>query len=278
MFMYDVIVIGGGPGGYVCAIKCAHLGMKVAIIEKRTFTNKCILGGTCLNVGCIPSKNLLDGTYKYETAKEMGFDCNFNDFFKKMMEKKNDVINKLGSGIDSLMKKNKIDIISGIGIIESRDKVRVNDEVLECNRIVIATGSVPSSVPDIDFNGNDIVSSDEALSFSEVPKKFAIVGAGVIGLEIGSMWNRLGSDVTVIEYCDSILSTMDKDVSKEMLKLLKKQGMKFELGCKVVNASDGVIKFHNIKSDIDSSLEYDKVLISTGRKPCTDGLGIDSLG
>ncbi len=286
---YDVVIIGSGPGGYVCAIKCGQLGLKTAIVEKNpTF------GGTCLNIGCIPSKALLHASEMFAETEhgleEFGVEVGKTKLnLKKMMEHKDKTVKANVDGVEFLLKKNKVDTYIGTGSIPSAGKVTVtNDkgktEELTAKNIVIATGSDIAGVPglDIDIDEKTIVSSTGALELSQVPKKMIVVGGGVIGLEMGSVWNRLGAEVTVVEYLDKILGPMDKDVSKQFQRMLGKQGMKFHLSSKVTGVSKtgkgASVTFEPVKGGDEQTLEADIVLISTGRRPYTDGLGLDQLG
>ncbi|MEC7028836.1 MAG: FAD-dependent oxidoreductase, partial [Pseudomonadota bacterium] len=227
---YDVIVIGSGPGGYVCAIRCAQLGFKTACVEKRE-----TLGGTCLNVGCIPSKALLQASEKYEEAeKHLGaFGVNVSGVkldMKAMMKHKTDVVDSNTKGIEFLFNKKKIDWLRGEGSIEAKGKVKVGKDTHTAKHIVIATGSDVIGLPGIEIDEKDIVSSTGALDFDKVPKSMVVIGGGVIGLELGAVWSRLGTEVTVIEFLDRILPTMDGDLSKEAQKIFKRQGLNFKLG------------------------------------------------
>ncbi len=234
---FDVIVIGGGPGGYVCAIRAAQLGLKTACVESRG-----TLGGTCLNVGCIPSKSLLNMSESYHKAHKefQSQGIEFSDLklnLDKMMSSKNKSVQTLTKGIEFLFKKNKVTYLKGKGVLFSENDVVVYEgekkTSYKSKNIVLATGSAPSSLPGIEIDEQNIVSSTGALEFKEVPKNFAVIGGGVIGLEMGSVWSRLGSNVTVIEYLDHITPGMDKEVSSEFLKILTKQGIKFKLSSKV---------------------------------------------
>jgi len=286
---YDVVVIGSGPGGYVCAIKSAQLGLKTAIVEKNA-----TLGGTCLNVGCIPSKALLHASEMFEEAGHgfagLGIKINKPQLdLKAMMGHKHDVVKANVDGVAFLMKKNKVDVHFGTGSLAAADKVTVTDNdgkssELSAKNIVIATGSDIAGVPglDIDIDEKTIVSSTGALELSSVPKKMLVVGGGVIGLELGSVWNRLGSEVTVVEYLDTILGGMDKDVSKQFQRMLGKQGMKFHLSSKVTDVGKkgkkGTVTFEPVKGGDAKTLDADIVLISTGRRPYTDNLGLEAVG
>lgn len=281
MAQYDVIIIGAGPGGYVSAIRCAQLGLKTAIVEGRE-----TLGGTCLNVGCIPSKALLHATELYETAEKefesMGMSAKVSADVPKMIEKKAGVVDGLTKGIEYLFKKNKVDHIQGFGKIVGKGKVDVDGKVYETKNIVIATGSEVASLPFIKIDEKKIVSSTGALELQSVPKSMIVIGGGVIGLELGSVWRRLGAEVTVIEYLDQILPGMDMEVRKTAARVFKKQGMKFELGRKVT-AVDGKGKKVKIESEAaaggkEKSFEADVVLVAIGRKPYTEGVGLDTVG
>jgi len=283
---FDVIVIGGGPGGYVCAIRAAQLGLKAACIESRG-----TLGGTCLNVGCIPSKSLLNLSENYENAKknfnQQGIEIsNIKLNIEKMMKTKDKSVQVLTKGIEFLFKKNKVAYLKGKGVIFSKNDVVVYEgdkkTSYKTNNIVIATGSSAVSLPGIEINEKNIVSSTGALSLSQVPKKLIVIGGGYIGLEMGSIWSRLGSEVTVIEYLDSITPGMDKEISKEFEKILTKQGIKFKLDSKVIsvkNKSNLVrIEFINNKTSKKEELDADKALVAVGRKPYTEGLNLSKIG
>ncbi|MGB1077708.1 MAG: dihydrolipoyl dehydrogenase [Bdellovibrionales bacterium] len=279
---YDVIVIGAGPGGYVCAIRCAQLGLKVACVEKRK-----TLGGTCLNVGCIPSKALLQASEKYEEANHglevMGVDTKGVSLnLKNMMKHKDDVVGSNTKGIEFLFKKNKVDWLQGEAKIKEAGKVAIGKDVYSADNIIIATGSDVVSLPGIGIDEKQIVSSTGALKLSKVPKKMTVIGGGYIGLEMGAVWSRLGAEVTVVEFLDKILPGMDEEVSKEMLKILKKQGINFKLGTKVMGAKTskaGVELSLEAASGGDAEkLKTDIVLVSVGRKPYTEGLGLEKLG
>ena len=284
---FDLVVIGGGPGGYVCAIRAAQLGLKTACVESRG-----TLGGTCLNVGCIPSKSLLNLSENYHKAKKdfnnQGIeisDIRLN--INKMMLNKNKSIQVLTKGVEFLFKKNKVMYFKGKGAILSKNDIVVFEESnkrtnIQAKNIVIATGSEVSSLPGIEINEKNIVSSTGALSFDKVPNKLAVIGGGYIGLEMGSVWSRLGSEVTVIEYLDYITPGMDREVSNEFQKILTKQGIKFKMGSKVnsVNSKETsvAINYIDIKNSKESIIEVDKVLVSVGRKPYTDGLNLSKVG
>ena len=284
---FDLVVIGGGPGGYVCAIRAAQLGLKTACVESRG-----ALGGTCLNVGCIPSKSLLNLSENYHKAKkdftQQGIEIDGLKLnIEKMMSNKNKSIQVLTKGVEFLFKKNKVTYFKGKGVFFSKNDVVVyennNKRInVKSKNIVIATGSTVSSLPGIEINEKNIVSSTGALSFNKVPAKLAIIGGGYIGLEMGSVWSRLGSEVTVIEYLDYITPGMDREISKEFQKILSKQGIKFKLGSKVVSVEDkgksALISYTNVKNSKKEDLEVDKVLVSVGRKPYTEGLNLSKVG
>jgi len=284
MAQYDVIVIGAGPGGYVSAIRCAQLGLKTAVVEGRD-----TLGGTCLNVGCIPSKALLHASHQLHEAEHnfatMGLKGKSPSVdWNQMKAYKSDVVGQNTKGIEFLFKKNKIDWLKGWGSIPAAGKVKVGDEVHDAKNIIIASGSEPSSVPgaDVTIDEKIVVTSTGALELPKIPKKLAVIGAGVIGLELGSVYARLGSEVQVIEFLDHITPGMDGDVQKSFLKLLKKQGLNFTLGAAVskVEASKTKAKvtYKLRKDDSEHQIDADVVLVATGRKPFTDGLGLEALG
>jgi dihydrolipoamide dehydrogenase len=280
---FDVVVIGSGPGGYVCAIRCAQLGMKTAIIEKYN-----TLGGTCLNVGCIPSKSLLDSSHHYHEAVHnfsthgIEIDGSIKVDLNKMISRKNSVVDQTTKGIDYLMSKNKIKVYNGIGSFENNEIINIDSSgKIKFNNAVIATGSKPISLPFAIIDKKRIISSTEALKLNEIPKKLIIIGGGVIGLELGQVYNRLGSEVSVIEYSDKITPFMDGAVSKELLRIFKKQKIKFYLSHKVtsVRSEDDLVKV--IAEDSNGkniSFEGDYCLVSVGRKPYTDGLNLSSVG
>ena len=284
---FDLVVIGGGPGGYGCAIRAAQLGLKTACVESRG-----ALGGTCLNVGCIPSKSLLNLSDNFHKAKkdfnQQGIEMDGVRLnIKKMMSNKNKSIQVLTKGVEFLFKKNKVTYFKGKGVLFSKNDIIVYESDnkrtnINSKNIVIATGSEPTSIPGIDIDEKNIVSSTGALSFSEVPKKLAVIGGGYIGLEMGSVWSRLGSDVTVIEYLDHITPGMDREISNEFQKILTKQGIKFKLGSKVqsVNKKGNLvsIKYTNLENSKEEILDFDKVLVSVGRKPYTEGLNLTKVG
>ncbi len=282
MASYDVIIIGGGPGGYVSAIRCAQLGLKTACVEGRE-----TLGGTCLNVGCIPSKALLHASHSYHEATHnftkmglMGKSPSID--WKQMLSYKDDVIGQNTKGIEFLFKKNKVDWLKGWGSIPEAGKVKVGDEVHDAKSIVVATGSEAASLPGVEIDEKIVVTSTGALELGKIPKKMVVIGAGVIGLEMGSVYARLGSEVTVVEFMDNVCPGMDLDVSKTFARTLKKQGLKFVMGAAVqrVETTKTKAKVHYKlkKNDKEDMLDADVVLLATGRKPFTDGLGLDALG
>ena len=280
MTNYDVIVIGSGPGGYVSAIRCAQLGLKTAIVEGRD-----TLGGTCLNVGCIPSKALLHASHSYHEAThnfdKMGLIINNPKIdFDKMQNYKNDVISQNTKGIEFLLKKNKIDWLKGWAKIVNKNQVTVGENTHDTKNIIIASGSEPSTIPNVEIDENRIVSSTGALSLSKIPKSMIVIGAGVIGLEMGSIYSRLGTDVTVIEYMDHITPGMDLEISKNFQRTLKKQGLKFIMGAAVKSAKSTKTKANVIykKADAEIKIEAEIVLVSTGRKPFTNGLNFLEIG
>ncbi|MEZ5994316.1 MAG: dihydrolipoyl dehydrogenase [Hyphomonadaceae bacterium] len=284
---YDLVIIGGGPGGYNCAIRAGQLGLKTAIVESRGK-----LGGTCLNVGCIPSKALLHASEYYEAAAKtfpaMGVKvAGLSLDLPQMLKQKEDAVDGLTKGVEFLMKKNKIDYIKGFGRIAGRGRVEVTGadgarQSLETRNIVIATGSVPTGLPGVEIDEERIVSSTGALSLKKVPEKLIVVGAGVIGLELGSVWRRLGAEVTVVEFLDRITPTVDAEIATAFQRTLKKQGMKFELGHKVAGVEktrDGLlVSIEPAKGGAARVLEADVVLVAIGRKPFTDGLGLETAG
>ena len=280
MTNYDVIVIGSGPGGYVSAIRCAQLGLKTAIVEGRD-----TLGGTCLNVGCIPSKALLHASHSYHEAThnfdKMGLIINNPKIdFDKMQNYKNDVISQNTKGIEFLLKKNKIDWLKGWAKIVNKNQVSVGENTYDTKNIVIASGSEPSTIPNVEIDENRIVNSTGALSLSKIPKSMIVIGAGVIGLEMGSIYSRLGTDVTVIEYMDHITPGMDLEISKNFQRILKKQGLKFIMGATVKSTNSTKTKANVIykKADAEIKIEAEIVLVSTGRRPFTNGLNFLEIG
>ncbi|MCA8867843.1 MAG: dihydrolipoyl dehydrogenase [Rhodobacteraceae bacterium] len=279
---YDVIIIGAGPGGYVLAIRAAQLGLKVACIEGRE-----TLGGTCLNVGCIPSKALLHASHMYHEAEHnfaaMGLVGKTPSVdFTKMQEYKSGVVEQNTKGIDFLFKKNKVDRIKGWARITGKGEVTVGDKVLQAANIVIATGSTPASLKGVEVDEKIVVSSTGALALPKVPKTLVVIGAGVIGLEMGSVYRRLGSEVTVIEYLDQITPGMDGEICKTFQRSLKKQGFSFILGAAVqkveTRKTKAIVTYQNRKSGEETQLDADVVLVATGRVPFTDGLGLDEIG
>ena len=280
MTNYDVIVIGSGPGGYVSAIRCAQLGLKTAIVEGRD-----TLGGTCLNVGCIPSKALLHASHSYHEAThnfdKMGLIINNPKIdFDKMQNYKNDVISQNTKGIEFLLKKNKINWLKGWAKIVNKNQVTVGENTHDTKNIIIASGSEPSTIPNVEIDENRIVNSTGALSLSKIPKSMIVIGAGVIGLEMGSIYSRLGTDVTVIEYMDHITPGMDLEISKNFQRTLKKQGLKFIMGAAVKSANSTKTKANVIykKADAEIKIEAEIVLVSTGRRPFTNGLNFLEIG
>ncbi len=286
---YDVVVIGSGPGGYVCAIKAAQLGLKTAVVEKNpTF------GGTCLNVGCIPSKALLHASEMFEEAghglEKLGIKTSAPKLdLKAMMGHKDTTVKANVDGVAFLFKKNKIETFHGTGSIPKAGQVLVIDskgagETLAAKNIVIATGSDVAGIPGLDVKIDEkvIVSSTGALVLSKVPAKMIVVGGGVIGLEMGSVWNRLGTEVTVVEYLDTILGGMDGDVSKQFQRMLKKQGMTFHLSSKVTDVKKSgkgaAVMFEPVAGGDAQKLDADIVLVATGRRPYSDGLGLEEAG
>ncbi|MEM6621196.1 MAG: dihydrolipoyl dehydrogenase [Pseudomonadota bacterium] len=279
---YDVMIIGGGPGGYVCAIRCGQLGLKVACVEGRG-----ALGGTCLNVGCIPSKALLHASELVHEAE--GNFANMGIIAKsvsvdvpKMLDYKNGVIKSNTDGIEFLFKKNKVDYIRGWGQIVSATEVKVDDAIIKTKNIVIATGSEPASLPGVEVDEERVVTSTGALDLPKIPKKLVIIGAGVIGLELGSVWGRLGAEVTVIEYLDHITPGQDAEVQKTFQRILKKQGMTFVMGAAVTGVEKLKTKlkvgYKLRKDDSDHEVDADVVLLATGRRPYTAGLGLEAVG
>ena len=281
MSKYDVIVIGGGPGGYVASIRCAQLGLHTACVEGRE-----TLGGTCLNVGCIPSKALLHASHQLHEAQhnfeKMGLIAKPPSIdWAKMQNYKNETIDANTKGIEFLFKKNKIDHLKGWASIPSPGKVQIDDTIFETENIIIASGSEPSTIHNTEIDEKVIVSSTGALSLSKIPKTMTVIGAGVIGLELGSVYARLGTKVTIIEYLDYITPGMDKEVQKTFLRILKKQGISFVMGAAVQSASKsksmGTVKYKLNKDDSLHELAGDTILVATGRKPNTNGLGLGKL-
>jgi dihydrolipoamide dehydrogenase len=287
MDQYDVAIIGSGPGGYVAAIRCAQLGMKTAIIEKYS-----TLGGTCLNVGCIPSKAMLDSSHHYEDAtkhfEEHGIEIpgEIKVNLEKMIARKQGVVDQTTKGIEFLMDKNKITVYEGIGSFKDATHITIkkNDgktEEIEAKNIIIATGSKPSTLPFIKLDKERVITSTEALKLKEIPKHMIVIGGGVIGLELGQVYKRLGAEVTVVEYMDRIIPGMDAGLSKELTKVLKKQKVKFALSHKVKSVErkgDQVIVKADDKKGQEVVFEGDYCLVAVGRKPYTDGLNADAAG
>ena len=282
---FEVVIIGGGPGGYVCAIRSAQLGFKTACIESKN-----TLGGTCLNVGCIPSKSLLNLSENFNKVKK-----NFSNLgittgkvtlnLSKMMKTKEKSVTVLTKGIEFLFKKNKVTYIKGQASFKSNNEIIVQEKnsqkIYRANHIIISTGSEPTSLPGIKIDEKIIVSSTGALSFNKVPKELVIIGGGYIGLEMGSVWKRLGSNVTVIEFLDHIVTGMDKDISIEFLKILKKQEINFKLNSKVTAVSvvkgKAVVDYTSNETSVREKIHADKVLVAVGRKPNTEGLNLKKM-
>jgi dihydrolipoamide dehydrogenase len=287
MSQYQVIIIGSGPGGYVAAIRCAQLGMKTALIEKYN-----VLGGTCLNVGCIPSKALLDSSEHFHNAlhnfKHHGIDVKeVKPNIKQMIARKDQVVEQTTGGLNFLMKKNKIDVYHGHGSFKDKHTVivKANDgSVSEINgeKIIIATGSKPASIPGVEVDKKKIITSTEALNLQEIPKSMVIIGGGVIGMELGSVYGRLGCKVTVIEYTDSIIGVMDRALGKELQKSLSKLGFEFLLKHKVTSAivkgKQVEVKAEALADGKITTLKTDICLVSVGRRPYTDSLGLENIG
>lgn len=286
MSKYQVVVIGSGPGGYVAAIRCAQLGMKVAIVEKYD-----VLGGTCTNVGCIPSKALLDSSEHYDAVqhkfKEHGLNVKGIEIdFKQMVKRKADVVRQNNDGIGFLMRKNKIDAYKGMASFLSANKIAVTNAKgekteIETEKTIIATGSKPTKLPFITVDKKRIITSTEALNLSEIPKHLIIIGGGIIGVELGSVYLRLGSKVTVVEFLDKIVPSMDEEISKEMLRILRKQGMEFMLSTKVTGAlskGNEVTVTAESKTGEKLELKGDYCLVAVGRAPYTEGLDLEKAG
>lgn len=286
MSSYNVVVIGSGPGGYIAAIRCAQLGMKTAIIEKYD-----VLGGTCLNVGCIPSKALLDTSEHYHNAEKR-----FDDFgikvkdlsfdFKRMIARKAEVVKQNNEGVAFLMKKNKIDVYNGIGSFVTKNKIAITNskgekQEIEAEKVIIATGSKPTALPFLPIDKKRIITSTEALTLSEVPKNLIIIGGGIIGVEIGSVYHRLGSKVTIVEFLDKIIPSMDDDLGREMQRVLKKDGMEFMLSTKVTGATvkgKEVTVTATNKAGEPIEIKGDYCLVAVGRSPYSEGLGLENIG
>jgi len=282
MSSYDVIIIGSGPGGYVCAIRCAQLGLKTAVVEGRE-----TLGGTCLNIGCIPSKALLHASHMLHEAEHnfaaMGLKGKSPSVdWPQMQSYKDDVIGQNTKGIEFLFKKNKIDWLKGWGSIPEAGKVKVGDDVHDAKRIIIATGSQPTALKGVEVDQKVVVDSEGALSLPKIPKKMVVIGAGVIGLELGSVYARLGTEVQVIEYLDHITPGMDAEVAKTFQRMLTKQGLSFTLGAAVQSVetlkTKAKVTYTLRKDGAEATVDADVVLVATGRKPYTDGLGLEALG
>lgn len=283
---YDVVVIGSGPGGYVAAIRCAQLGMKTAIIEKYS-----TLGGTCLNVGCIPSKALLDSSEHYHNAahtfKTHGIELkDLKPNLKQMIARKDDVVKQNTEGINYLMKKNKIETFEGVGSFINKNTIKITkadgkNQQIEADKVIIATGSKPSTLPFINLDKKRVITSTEALTLTEIPKHLVLIGGGVIGLELGSVYARLGAKVTVIEFMDSIVSSMDRTMGKELQKSLKKIGFEFLLNHKVkdvkATAKEVTVKADNAKGE-EVVIKGDYCLVAVGRTAYTEGLGLENIG
>ncbi|WP_299867009.1 dihydrolipoyl dehydrogenase [uncultured Roseobacter sp.] len=282
MANYDVIIIGSGPGGYVCAIRCAQLGLKVACVEGRE-----TLGGTCLNVGCIPSKALLHASHMLHEAEHnfaaMGLKGKSPSVdWKQMTAYKEKTIGQNTSGIEFLFKKNKVDWLKGWASIPEAGKVKVGDDVHEAKNIIIASGSEPASLPGVEVDEKVVVTSTGALELGKVPKKLVVIGAGVIGLELGSVYARLGSEVTVVEFLDVVTPGMDAEIQKTFQRTLKKQGLTFVMGAAVQKTeamkTKAKVTYKLRKDDSEHVIDADVVLVATGRKPYTEGLGLDTVG
>ena len=288
---YDVVVIGGGPGGYVAAIKASQLGLKTACVEfDEDESGKQKLGGTCLNVGCIPSKSLLDSSYKFQqiskSFEEHGISVTKPKYdLSTMMDRKNGIVKKLTSGVSQLLKHNKVDAFHGKGKLISSTEVEITDTKgkktsVTAKNIVLATGSRPINIPSVPWNGTTIVGSAGALEFSETPKKLAIIGAGVIGLELGSVWSRLGSEVEIFEAEKTLLPMLDADMSKAIEREFRSQNLDIKLGC-MVQGSKKSRKGVSLEVEIDGKLEtkeYDKVIVAVGRRPFTENLLAEGCG
>lgn len=282
---YDVTVIGSGPGGYVAAIRCAQLGMKTAIIEKYPD-----LGGTCLNVGCIPSKALLDSSEHFHNAqtsfKTHGIELsNLKVDFGQMIKRKDEVVKQMNNGVNFLMKKNKIDVHIGTGSFVDKNTIKITNKEggkeIKTDKVIIATGSKPASLPFAQIDKKRIITSTEALSLKEIPKHMIVIGGGIIGMELGSVYARLGAKITVVEYLDSIIPTLDKTLGRELQRSTKKLGIDFKLSHKVTAVENKgksvVVKAENKKGE-EVNIEADYCLIAIGRRPYTEGLGLDKVG
>jgi len=286
---YDVVFIGAGPGGYVGAIRAAQLGFKTAVVERGS-----TLGGTCLNVGCIPSKALLESSEIYAQAKKdftnHGIELDSIRLnLRQMQTRKSKIVKELTEGIRFLFKKNKIESHQGFGKVISANEILVTSDggstidIKVKKAVVLATGSVPNTVPGFQVDEKNIVTSTGALTFETVPKHLVVVGAGVIGLELGSVWARLGAQVTILEYADQICPFLDAEIVKHFRRSLEKQGLKFITSAKVLGVISGgalgqILKYQDLKTQAEQSIECDKVLLSTGRKPFSEGLGLEAIG
>jgi dihydrolipoamide dehydrogenase len=279
---FDVVIIGGGPGGYNCATRCSQLGLKVALVEKN---NK--LGGTCLNVGCIPSKAMLHASELYETAGKdfagLGIEVTGLKLnLETMLKQKTEAVNGLTAGVAFIMKKNKVTVVNGYGRIDGPGRVMVGDQVLLAKNIVIATGSEPTPLTGVEIDEERVVSSTGALSLKAVPKRMIVIGAGIIGLELGSVWRRLGADVTVVEYLDRILPGADGEIAKQAQRVFAKQGIEFKLGMKVTGVeklkSKLKLSMQPAAGGDAETLDADIVLLAIGRRPFTEGLGLETVG
>ena len=286
MSSYDVVIIGSGPGGYVSAIRCSQLGLKTALIEKYS-----TLGGTCLNVGCIPSKALLDSSEHFHNAthnfSEHGIEVKgLKANIKQMIQRKNDVVSQTCAGVKFLMDKNKIDVHTGVGSFVDKNTIKITssegkESQITGKNIIIATGSKPNYFPGMEPDKNRIITSTEALNLQEIPKKMIVIGAGVIGLELGSVYGRLGTEIEVIEFAPTLLPTMDGSIGKEMMKILKKEGFKFQMEHrvqKVENKGKSVLLTALNKKNEEVTFEADYCLVAVGRKAYTDGLGLENVG
>jgi dihydrolipoamide dehydrogenase len=283
---FDVVIIGAGPGGYNCAIRCGQLGLKTAIIEARA-----TLGGTCLNVGCIPSKALLHASELFETAVKdfagLGIEATgLKVNLPQMLKQKDEAVTGLTTGVAFLMKKNKVTVFAGMGRIDGPGKVVVRgaggEQTLQAKNIVIATGSEPAPLPGVEIDEERVVSSTGALALKQVPKRLILIGAGVIGLELGSVWRRLGAEVIVVEYLDRILPGADNEIAKQAQRIFAKQGLDFRLGMKVTGVEKGKgrlkLSMEPAKGGAAETLEADVVLVAIGRRPYTKGLGLETVG
>jgi dihydrolipoamide dehydrogenase len=286
MSKYDVAIIGSGPGGYVAAIRLAQLGFKTAIIEKYNQ-----LGGTCLNVGCIPSKALLDSSEHFHNAKhnfkEHGIDIASPKVnIKQMIDRKNNVVKTTSDGVKYLMDKNKVEVFTGTGSFVTKNKIKISgadgEKTIEADKVIIATGSKPNFFPGMEPDKKRIITSTEALNLTEVPKRMIVIGGGVIGLELGSVYARLGSEVTVVEFIDNIIGTMDASLGKELQKILKKEGFKFHFKHAVQKVENKgkhvVVTAKDLKADKEVTFEAEYCLVSVGRKPYTEGLALENAG